>query len=87
MSAELVFLDHTIRITPVAWSCSCGASGLNDGEMLVMVHGHWVDTSTDNARVLRELRDFALAGSDGVGIRLSAHGWRELVLRLTGGES
>ena len=87
MSAELVFLDHTIRITRDVWSCSCGASGLTDGEMLVTVHGHWVDTSTADAKVLRELRDLALSGRDGFGIRLSAHGWRELILRLTGGES
>ena len=36
--------------------------------------------------VLRELRGLALV--DGAqGMRLSAHGWSELVLRLTGGRS
>ena len=36
--------------------------------------------------VLRELRGLALVGDESV-LRLSAFGWRDLILRLTGGDA
>ena len=68
----------------------CHAAQAEDASGRWTTGGQWVFAARDLpalVAVLRELRALAYMSHDGHVLSLSAYGWRQAILRLTGGES